>query len=206
MIECDECHEGGACGELCSTSRFGLLTLHHAIPDSPEVKYQPRPDYYTGIDGCFAVNCDSKIIVGGGYNENVEMCDESDVDESDESDVENVKNVFLFEDNGYKEIQPLNYARYDPSAVYYSSTLSINENVLIVMGGRDKQGRDTDKVGEIEYLVMNDSFGSNHWKVCSDTLPDRLTDYQLNVHNNQLILTGGICDEQLELGLSLIHI
>ena len=41
----------------------------------------------------------------------------------------------------------------------------------------------------IEYLVINDSFRSNQWQVCTDKLPAGLHGHQLNILNNKLILT-----------------
>jgi hypothetical protein len=113
------------------------------------------------------VNCNGRIIVGGG------------------SLLGNYSNkVYMLESNGYKEIQSLNFPRSHCSAAYYLSSSKNHDDVLIVAG--DFTGGNS-----MEYIIMNDSFHSNHWSVCCDQLPLRSCSHQLNIIQNKLILTGG---------------
>ena len=43
---------------------------------------------------------------------------------------------------------------------------------------------------------MNDSFRFNHWKVCSDKLPEGVKDCRINVLHDKLIITGGYYHER----------
>ena len=43
----------------------------------------------------------------------------------------------------------------------------------------------------LEYIIINDSFRSNKWRVCADTLPSKIHNHQLNIVQNKLFLTGG---------------
>ena len=87
-------------------TKSGILSIIHGIPvsicnplsiwnlfDPIRAKYQPIADHFDNVEGRFAINCDSKVIVGGGRT-NYPDCSS--------------KNVFVFENNEFKEIQPLN--------------------------------------------------------------------------------------------------
>ena len=156
-------------------TKSGILSIIHCIPgsifnlpDPLHARYQPTTNTFDGIEGCFAINCDSKIIVGAGHTQNGSR-----------------RNVFVFENNTFIEIQPLNGSRPWYAAAYYSSPLRNSENVLIVTGKCSYARSD------IEYLVINDCLRSNKWQVCPDKLPNGVLEHQLNVLNNKLILTRG---------------
>lgn len=82
----------------------------------------------------------------------------------------------------------MNNARSYSSAVYYSTNGQTDNKVLLVTGGL--------QTNSIEYLIMNSSFSFNHWLICSDKLPLKISGHQLNILNKKLILTGGYIHDQ----------
>ena len=101
------------------------------------VNYQRVEEYFTKAYACFAVNCNGRIIVGGGSLLGLSS-----------------NEVYVLQSNGYKEMQSLNFQRSHCSAAYYTSSSQNHDDVLIVAG--DFTGGDC-----IEYIILNDSFHSN---------------------------------------------
>ena len=93
----------------------------------------------------------------------------------------------------------LNFKGTFSSIVHFSSNSPPQEDILIAVGYSSYYDLifGTDGSNCIEYLVMNALFRSNPWRVCKDKIPSTVSDYQVNIYENKLILTGGYnCDDR----------
>jgi hypothetical protein len=125
----------------------------------------------------FGVNCNGRIICGAGW---------------DALDNE-LNNVFEFRNDNFVEIKPLTTERVHGSSLYIPPVLENHEGLLLVAG--HIHGKNTMEYLDtftMEYLMINNDFKNNHWRVCDDKLPCSVGDHQMNLLRNKLILTG--CD------------
>ena len=93
--------------------------------------------------------------------------------------------MFEFSNNKFTEIKPSSTGRSYCSSLYIPPVLQ-NHGLLLVAGSTVRKGRNT-----MEYLIMNNDFKNNNWSVCEDNLPSNLSEHQMNLLQNKLILTGG---------------
>ena len=133
--------------------------------------YQAVKNYPVSSTGGFGINCKERVICGGG-----EVAS---------------RNVYKWQINQFVAINSLNIERAYSSSVYLPINIRNVDGVLIVAGGvgwgdHGEEARDT-----MEYLIMNDSFGSNEWRLCSDKLPCEVFGHQMNICQGKLILSGG---------------
>ena len=94
-------------------------------------------------------------------------------------------NVYQFCDNHFTQIESLNVRNVEYYlSVYVPPSFENDAGILIVAGGLTANNT-------MEYLIMDDTFKSNHWRICVDHLPASLYGHQINILQNKLILTGG---------------
>ena len=63
-----------ACGSLTDLAEISrptsyVITLRQYRQDPLLITYEAAPDYFTPNMGCFGINCDGRIICGGGFCE-----------------------------------------------------------------------------------------------------------------------------------------
>ena len=126
------------------------------------------------MHGGFGVNCNGRIICGAGLD----------------SYGDGLRKVFEFSNDNFVEIKPLTTGRALCPSLYIPPALENQGGLLLVAGSLN--GKDT-----MEYLMINNEFKSNHWRVCDDNLPCSVGEHQMNLLQNKLILTGGWIDGSL---------
>ena len=130
--------------------------------------FQALPDYPIPSWRGFGVNCNKRVICGGGRGSSGPL-----------------KDVFHWTQNQFVGIEPLKFARSHCSSVYVPLAIGKQDGVLLVAGGSGK-GRNN-----MEYLIINDSFSYNEWRICKDKLPYNVSSHQMTIYRNKIILSGG---------------
>ena len=125
-------------------------------------------DYFSPLLGGFGIQCNGRVVCGGG----------------NDSRGRRYKNTYTWHSNLFREINQLSFARSFSAAVYVPPNIHTHEGILLVAGGSGEGGT-------LEYLVMNDSFECQDWRVCKDDLPYMVEGHQIDILKNKLILTGG---------------
>ena len=165
--------------EDCET-KSGILTFaYKGNPESIHVNYDPVEKCLIEMNNLVSVNCGNLTIIGGMKN--------------------NLYHIFEFELKECKQMSCLNFKGTFSSIVHFSSNSPPQEDILIAVGYSSYYDLifGTDGSNCIEYLVMNALFRSNPWRVCKDKMPSTVSDYQVNIYENKLILTGGYnCDDR----------
>ena len=138
---------------------------------------QEAPDFYVATDGGFGINCDGRVIIGGGYGKRFLGLD-----------FKAHKVVNTFHNNNFFPMKQLNIGRAYSSAVYIPPNAHIIEGMLMVAGGQEDGG------STLEYLRMNSNYQNNDWIMCKDKLPCEVSNHQMNILRGKLILTGGYVD------------
>ena len=100
-------------------SKSGILTLRPTAHDPLQATYEHFQKYLTRTSGGYGVNCNGRIIIGGGRDSSNGI----------------LKNVFEFNSkfkhlNNFKEIQPMNFGRFCSSAIFYSSEY---QNIVFII-------------------------------------------------------------------------
>ena len=107
--------------------------------------------------------------------------------------------IFEYKSKEYKQLPNLKFMGPFSSLIYFESDSKLHENVVIAIGSPSYYDLVFETAGRncIEYLIMNESFRYNSWKVCNDKLPSNVSDYQINIFENKLILSGGYnCEDR----------
>ena len=154
--------------------KYGILHLRPMLRRrAMQATCQPIQDDNFLSQAGFAVKCREHLICGGGSGGTA------------------LKNVYEWEPNHLMEIKSLNSGKVVCSSVYVPINQPNIDGILIVAGG-DTNGEMGGIVQslDIEYLVINDSFRYNEWRVCKDKLPYNIYDHGINILENKLILTG----------------
>ena len=108
-------------------------------------------------------------------------------------------NVFEYDLKYSKRISNLNFKGHFYSLLFFLPPSKSQEKILIATGYSSYYDLifGTEGSNCIEYLVLNDSYRTNSWMVCKDKLPSTVSDYQINIYKDQIILTGGYhCDDR----------
>ena len=130
-------------------------------------------------------NCGNVSLVGGLQGGN--------------SEFPGISRIFEYKSTEYKQLPNLKNMGPFSSLIYFVSDSKLQDNVAIAIGSPSYYDLVFGTGGRncIEYLIMNESFRSNSWKECYDRLPSNVSDYQINIFKNKLILTGGYnCEER----------
>ena len=173
--------------------KSGILTLRHmCTEDSMQATYELVQNHGIPAYGRFAANCNGRIICGEknsrvGHTAGGLFDVPSAV--AHREGLERTKNVYQFENNRFTQIKPLNWKIFDPSAVYFPPNIVNDVGVLIILSGWGDENRELSK--QMEYLIMDDSFSCNDWRMCLDCVPVKLDSHQTNNFQKKLILTGG---------------
>ena len=120
----------------------------------------------------FYQNCQGRIIIGSGRNDNVGY----------------VRSVFELDSIGWKSLAPLNIPRVDAASTYINNT-------LIVSGGVDKYA---DLLSSLEILEISSDTQSTQWEICQTFLPNEICGHTLTGFKGEIYLIGGLssgCDE-----------
>ena len=156
-----------------SITKSGILTLLQRKTKTLHSTYESVENDLSHTGNFITVNCGNLSLVGGLQ--------------------ESRCRIFEYKSREYKQLSTLNFNGPFSSLLYFSSDSKLQENVVIAIGSPTYYDLVFGVGGSncIEYLIMNESFRSNLWKICKDKLPLIVSDYQINLFENKIILTGG---------------
>ena len=172
----------------------GVLTLRSDSTQNFKATYEPVSNNFVDRHNLIATNVGNASFIGGMLDMDREIVDSLESRTNDRA-----CNVFEYDLKDSKRISNLNFEGPFSSLLYFSPSSKSQEKVLIATGYSSYYDLifGTKGSNRIEYLILNDWYRTNSWKVCKDKLPSNVSDYQINIHKDQIILTGGYhCDDR----------